>query len=98
MPGFTTIENYTSLKPGIMLLVWFSGFTTIENYTSLKLTIFKDQFDVGFTTIENYTSLKRLAQYTEVKVVFHRGEYLVRPISAHGFLILQSRPRQMLCW
>ena len=72
-------------------------FTTIKNYTALKPNTALDMSICRFTTIKNYTTLKHpkvgLAQYTEVKVVFHRGEYLSKLIVVHGFLILQFQPR-----
>ena len=56
--GFTTIQNYTTLK---LLRAGASSifrFTTIQNYTTLKPDFIKYSTVYSFTTIQNYTTLK----------------------------------------
>ena len=56
--SFTTIRNYTTLKPIGFKIIASVCFTTIRNYTTLKPHDREAVPPGGFTTIRNYTTLK----------------------------------------
>ena len=55
---FSTLWNYTTLKPCRIVTEFTSGFSTLWNYTTLKLTYFTSLELVRFSTLWNYTTLK----------------------------------------
>ena len=57
---FTTLWNYTILKPSSDLCTVSNRFTTLWNYTILKHTSLQPQPYSRFTTLWNYTILKRV--------------------------------------
>ena len=83
---FTTIRNYTTLKPTFMRSYCGCSFTTIRNYTTLKPLRNCPSLTLCFTTIRNYTTLKRglspsrsplcfttIRNYTTLKLYYWRS-------------------------
>ena len=66
---FTTLWNYTTLKPDIKCLTPLFSFTTLWNYTTLKRMPSVIISRPCFTTLWNYTTLKQAACLTYIKVV-----------------------------
>ena len=56
--GFTTLWNYTTLKPERKPVRKSAGFTTLWNYTTLKPLVLIIDLRACFTTLWNYTTLK----------------------------------------
>ena len=56
--SFTTLWNYTILKPFYKSYINNFRFTTLWNYTILKLVTLANFFSCSFTTLWNYTILK----------------------------------------
>ena len=55
---FTTLRNFTTLKPYLDSSCFCFCFTTLRNFTTLKLVAEGEKASQGFTTIRNYTTLK----------------------------------------
>ena len=67
--GFTTLWNYTTLKPHNVCLLKRISFTTLWNYTTLKQVEKNEPRGYGFTTLWNYTTLKQVFDKEYNKIV-----------------------------
>ena len=58
-PCFSTLWNYTTLKPRTIHIVKCDSFSTLWNYTTLKLIPVVLGLIISFSTLWNYTTLKQ---------------------------------------
>ena len=55
---FSTLWNYTTLKPSLDIVQFIGGFSTLWNYTTLKHNRRCSAIICCFSTLWNYTTLK----------------------------------------
>ena len=68
--GFSTLWNYTTLKPRSIRPLILLCFSTLWNYTTLKLKFIAPVILLCFSTLWNYTTLKRSAPHIDEKKSF----------------------------
>ena len=60
MPGFRDLQNYTTLKHELELVIVRLRFRDLQNYTTLKPNCKVGAFANGFRDLQNYTTLKQI--------------------------------------